>query len=77
MPNRRRPAPKKAPHKAQQFELPVEPPVTLSLTLKLTGETARRWRAYVATNADLNPSNGQMATALISHALAEADRPKQ
>lgn len=45
-------------------------PVKLSLTLHLTDdETCRLWAAYKNAHADLDPSNGQMAVALITRGL--------
>ena len=56
-------------HQAEQFPLPIEQPVKLCLTITLTGDTARRWRSYANRHAALQPSNGQMAVALISEGL--------
>lgn len=63
-------------HTAKQTVSPVlDPPLKLSLTLKLSGDTARRWRQYMASleAQHLEPSDAQVATALLAKALESWD----
>lgn len=51
--------------KGEQYDLPVK----LSLTIGLKNHHARLWNAYAISMAELDPSQGQLATAMIQRGL--------
>lgn len=57
---------------AEQLEIPgtgKPKPVRLSLSVSLTGEKSKLWAAYLTTYQDVQPSNSQLAKALVEKGL--------
>lgn len=61
---------KKKRHVAEQTVHPiVDPPIQIKATVRLHGDIARLWRAYGISHGEFQPSDAQLATAILTRGL--------